>query len=251
MLRQRLIPSLLISGDRLVKGVRFADPKDAGAPATTARAYNYQGADELAVLDIDASKSGRDPDVDSLRRIAEECAMALTFGGGVRNMEIAQACFHAGAEKVCLTTAALDEPDLIDRLAQCYGSQAVVLGVDVLGEGDSARLYDHRKGSVVDGLELDDWVLEAARRGVGEIRVMSVEREGTRRGLDLELLRRVRALVSLPVVIEGGAGVLEHIYDAVSAGADGIGLGTILIFSDNNLIKVKRYLAERGCNVRT
>lgn len=233
-----------------MKGVRFADHRDAGAPATTARAYNHQGADELAVLDIEASKQGRDPNVDQLRSVARESALALTFGGGVRSVEVAQACFHAGAEKVCLTTAALDEPALIDKLAHRFGSQAVVLGLDVVGEGSKARLFDHRTRTEIDGLGLDDWVDEGVRRGAGELRVMSVDREGMREGLDLALLRRLRALVDVPIVIDGGAGVLQHVYEAYAAGVDGIGLGTMLVFSDNNLIKVKRYLVERDCNVR-
>lgn len=239
-----------MSGGRLVKGVRFADYKDAGAPATTARAYNYQGADELVVLDIDASRENREPDIDSVRNITRECAMAVTFGGGVRSLEIAQACLRSGAEKVCLTTAALDQPELIDKLAQRFGSQAVVLGVDIVGSGAQARLYDHRTGRPIDDLALDDWVLEAVRRGAGEIRVMAVDREGTRQGFDFTLLQRMRRLVGVPIVLEGGAGILDHVFEAFAAGADGVCLGSILVFADNNLIKVKSYLTDRGCNVR-
>lgn len=249
MLTQRLIPSLLLKGGRLVKGTRFAGYRDAGLPATTARAHDAQGADELIVLDVDAAKEGRGPDADAIRAVAAECRMPLAVGGGVRSLADARACMAAGADKLSLNTGALDRPALIAELAETFGSQAVVLGIDVAGDAKASRLYDHRMGKA-DARDPLTWAREGVARGAGEVRITAVEREGTRQGMDLDLLRLFREAVDVPVVLEGGAGTLEHVRAAYDAGADGVALGTMLVFSDNNIVKIKRYLAGRGCRVR-
>ena len=250
MLTRRLIPSLLLRGGRLVKGVRFRDYRDAGQPDTTARAHNAQGADELILLDIDASREGRSTDLETVRKVAAECYMPLTVGGGIRSLDDARACMNAGADKLCVTTTALDEPALITRLARVFGAQAVVLGIDVASDAKTPKLYDHRSERVVPSPHPMDWMRHAVDLGAGEIRLAAVDREGTRSGMDLRLLEGVRNAVNVPVILEGGAGTLDHLGEAMAAGADGVAVGTMLVFSDNNLVKIKRYLAAAGHDMR-
>ena len=249
MLYRRLIPSLLLRRGRLVKGVRYADHRDAGNPATVTRAHNAQDADELIVLDIDATGEGRGPDLDAIGKVANECAMPLTVGGGVRDLAAASACMAVGADKLLVTAAALDRPAFIGELARVFGSQAIVIGVDVAGAPGQWRLYDHRTGAPA-AHALPEWIARVVDAGAGEIRLMAVDREGTRSGFDLELLALARGLVRIPIVLEGGAGSLEHCAEAFGAGADGIALGTMLVFSDYNLVKISRYLAGSGHRLR-
>ena len=250
MLRQRIIPSLLLRGGRLVKGVRYDALRDAGQPNTTVRAHNAQGADEIFVLDIEASRATRPPDVAAIRSVAVESFMPVTAGGGIASIKDARDVMNAGADKICVTTTAMDNPDLITELAHLYGSQAVVVGIDVVGENGHRALYDHRTKSDA-RRDWREWIVEAVERGAGEVRLMAVDREGTREGFDLDLFHAARHLVDVPLVLEGGAGTLEHVEEALAAGADGVALGTLLVFSDNNLVKIGLYLAERGRNVRT
>lgn len=250
MLAVRLIPSLLMRAGTLVKGVGFARHRPAGAPETTVRAHDAQSADELTLLDIDASRERRGPDIATIARAAKGCSTPLTVGGGVGDLESARACMRAGADKLSVNAAALDSPVILDELARIYGAQAVVVGIDVVGGASTPRIYDHRAGRPVAGKDFDGWIKEVVDRGAGEIRLTAVDREGTRAGFDLELLGRAKALSDAPIVIEGGGGTLEHIDAAVRAGADAVAIGTMLTFSDNNLLKIKRYLAQRGHLVR-
>lgn len=249
MLTQRLIPSLLLKGGRLVKGVRFSDHRDAGRAETTARAHDAQGADEIVLLDIEASRQERGPDLETVRSVARECRMPLAVGGGIRTVADAHACMAAGADKLILTTTALDRPELIGELAEVFGSQSIMLGIDVVGSPAEQALYDHRTGQR-DNRDPLMWAKEGVARGAGELRVTAVDREGTRQGLDLEMLRAFQAVIGVPVIIEGGVGSLDHLCQGFQAGADGVAIGTMLVFSDNNILKIKRYLAGRGCRVR-
>ena len=251
MIRKRLIPGLLLSEGRLVKGVCFRDLKDAGSPHTTARAYNAQGADELFLLDIKASRECREPDFDTIGRVARESFMPLTVGGGVVSVDVALACMKNGADKVCVTTAALDRPHLIEELSRTFGRQAIVLGVDVMTDSDGSRcLYDHRIASPIDGLDWRAWLRNGVARGAGEVRLMSVGCEGGRQGLDLDLFREARGLVDVPIVLEGGAGTIAHVGAAYGAGVEAVAIGTMLVFADNNIIQVKRHLANENHAMR-
>jgi imidazole glycerol-phosphate synthase subunit HisF len=249
LLLQRLIPSLLVQGQRLVKGSRFQEHRDAGRAETTARAHNAQGADELLLLDIDASRSGKGPNLDTVRLVARECFMPLTVGGGIRSMEDARACMEAGADKICLTTTAMDNPLLITDLARLYGSQATMVGIDVVTSGDERNVFDFRQHSA-GSRTVAEWMREVVDLGAGEIKLMSVDREGMREGLDLELLEFSQNYVNVPVILEGGAGSLAHVAEAMQAGADAVALGTMLVFSDNNIVKIKRFLSGHGGLVR-
>jgi cyclase len=247
---KRIIPSLLLRGGRLVKGVAYADHRDAGRPDTTARAHNAQGADELLLLDIDAGRERREPDYASIAAVARACFMPLTVGGGIRTLEAAQRCMNAGADKICLTTTALDDPALIGHLAHVFGAQAIVIGIDVVATSAGPRLYDHRSGKAISGIAWDDWLKRAVGEGAGEVRLMAVDREGGRCGLDNALLAEASALVDVPIILEGGAGSLDQVAAAMKGGADAVALGTMLVFSDNNIFKVKSFLKNAGLEMR-
>ena len=242
----RVIPSLLVSGGRLVKGQRFRDHLDAGNPVTTARAHDAQGADELILLDVEASRSGRGPDLAAIAAVAKACFMPLAVGGGIRTLDDARGVIGAGADKVVVGAGALDHPELLRDIATVFGAQAVVLALDI---DEERRVLDPRDRKP-SGLDMLSWGQRAVSLGVGEIRLCAVEREGTRRGFDLEALEALTRAVSVPVIVEGGCGSLDHIPPAIRAGANGVALGTMLVFSDNNLVKIRRYLAGQGFRVR-
>ena len=247
----RIIPSLLLREGRLVKGEAFARHRDAGNPATTARAHNAQGADEIIAMDIDAARQERGPDLEVVTKIAAEAQIPLTIGGGITSTETARACLAAGADKVCLTTAALDAPELITEMAKLCGRQAVVLGIDVMTDPDGTRqIFDHRSGTTRPETDWRDWLPQGVALGAGEIRLMAVDREGQRTGFDLGLHAEARALVNTPIILEGGAGTLEDLTEAMAAGVDSLALGTMLVFSDNNLVKLRRVLAGAGQPMR-
>jgi len=246
----RIIPSLLLRKGRLVKGIAYRDHRDGGAPASTARAHNAQGADELIVLDIDAGREQRGPATAAFAAIGDEIQIPMTAGGGVTDVATARDLMRAGADKVCVTTTALDRPALLTELAEQFGRQAVVLGIDVAGEGEAARLVDHRTGAVARDGDWRAWLEEGVGRGAGEIRLMAIDREGRRNGLDLGLHAAARRAVNVPIILEGGAGSLDHLAEAMAAGADSLALGTMLVFSDNNLVKLKRVLAQAGHPMR-
>lgn len=250
MLTQRLIPSLLLKERRLVKGVTYGAWRDAGNPATTARVHSAQGADELLLMDIEASRLGRGPDLETIALVARECSMPLTVGGGITSVEVGRACMAHGADKLCVTSVALDRPEILTELAHLFGRQAIVLGLDVLRRGQDRFVYDHRSGKSVPGRDWRAWLKEGVARGAGEVRLMAVDREGTRAGMDSELLAEAAGLVDVPIILEGGAGALGDLDRAMKAGADAVAVGTLLVFSDNNLSKVKRFLRGAGHAMR-
>ena len=251
MTYQRLIPSILIHEGRLVKGQQYQDYRDAGGPATTARAHNAQGADELIVCDINASRLESEPDFETLKRVAEESFMPLTIFGGVNSERRAEQCMEVGADKIGLTTSAYDQPDLIESLAHQYGMQAIVLGLDVMKDESGAyKLFDHRNKSVLDKGPVD-WAVEAVDRGCGEIRIMAVHNEGMLCGFDFDLYDQIRKKVNVPLILEGGAGSLEHIEEAYTKGVDAVAVGAMLVFSDANLVKIKQHMRSRNLNIRS
>jgi cyclase len=180
-----------------------------------------------------------------MARVARESFMPLTVGGGIVSADIAQKCMAHGADKVCLTTTATDRPQLIGELASVFGRQAVVLGIDVLATNDGEhKLFDHRRHAPYGDLDWRTWMCEGVALGAGEVRLMSVDREGSRAGLDLALFREARGLVDVPIILEGGAGSTAHVGDAYAAGVEAVAIGTMLVFADNNIIQIKRHLAN-------
>ncbi len=251
MLAKRVIPCLDVDGGRVVKGVRFVDLRDAGDPAELAAAYDREGADELVFLDITASAEGRKTLLDAVSRTAEQVFIPLTVGGGVRDIQDMRALLRAGADKVSVNTAAVEHPELLRAGAETFGSQCVVLAVDARRRPEGGWEVYVKGGRVPTGLDALGWVERGVEMGAGEILLTSMDRDGTRLGYDLELLKEVGRRVPVPVVASGGAGELEHFYLAVTeGGADAVLAASLFHFGVFRVGEVKRYLAERGVPVR-
>jgi cyclase len=250
MLAKRIIPCLDVKDGRVVKGVRFVDLRDAGDPVEAAIAYDAQGADELVFLDITASHEARDIMLDVVRRTAEGIYMPLTVGGGIRSVDDVRRLLRAGADKVSLNTAALARPELIREAAQRFGSQCIVVAVDARREGDHWGVYTHG-GRNAAGRDAVAWTQEAVALGAGEILLTSMDRDGTKDGYDLDLTRAVSEAVTVPVIASGGAGTLEHFHEALVDGrADAALAASLFHFGIHTIAETKRYLADRGVEVR-
>jgi cyclase len=252
MLAKRLIPCLDVKDGRVVKGVRFVDLRDAGDPVEAALAYDAQGADELVFLDITASHENRKIMLDVVARTAEGIYMPLTVGGGIRGIADVRALLRAGADKVSLNTAALEHPELIKEAAERFGSQCIVVAVDARRAPGPGRwdVYTHG-GRRPAGRDAVEWVRMAVALGAGEILLTSMDRDGTKDGYDLELTRAVAEAVAVPVIASGGAGSLEHLAEGlIEGGADAALAASIFHFGIHTIAEAKRYLRERGVEVR-
>ena len=249
---KRIIPCLDVDAGRVVKGVRFVELRDAGDPAELAAAYDVAGADELVFLDITASSGARSILLDAVARTADEVFIPLTVGGGVRTTSDVQELLSHGADKVSINTAAIEDPDLLSRGADLFGSQCMVLAIDARRRTDGAgwEVFTHG-GRRATGLDAVEWAREGERRGAGEILLTSMDRDGTRNGYDLALTAAVSAAVRLPVIASGGAGTAAHIYAALTeGGAEAALAASIFHFGELSIAEVKRELAERGLEVR-
>ena len=230
MLKHRVIPCLLLRDGGLVKTQRFADPKYVGDPINAIRIFNEKEVDELMVLDITASKQGRAPNFELIEQFAGECFMPLCYGGGVRTVEQARQLFALGVEKVCLQTAALEDPTLVTRIAERFGSQAVLVCVDVKKNWLGKRqLYAAAQGKTL-GRPWMQFVKEMIAAGAGELVINAVDRDGTMSGMDLDLIREASAAVPVPLIALGGAGSLADIKTAVDAGASAVAAGAFFVF---------------------
>lgn len=249
MLATRVIPCLDVDYGRVVKGIKFRDIRDAGDPVELAREYNRQGADEITFLDIGASARSRDIMADVVERVSGVVFVPLTVGGGIREVDDMRMILNAGADKVAVCTAALRRPGLIREGAAHFGSQCIVLSVDAQRTGDSWHAYV-RGGREDSGRDVLEWVLEAEALGAGEILLNSIDRDGTREGYDLELIRRVSESVSIPV-IASGAGTPEQVSLAVTRGkADAVLLASLFHDGDYTVADIKRHLRKTGVHVR-
>jgi cyclase len=254
----RVIPCLDVDGGRVVKGINFRELRDAGDPVELATAYDAEGADELTFLDISASFEGRATTMEIVSRTAEQVFIPLTVGGGVGSVEDVDRLLRAGADKVAVNTAALRRPELIAEIADRFGRQVLVLSVDArrvstgstTGGTESGFEVTTHGGRRSAGRDAVEWAAEAARLGAGEILLNAMDADGTRDGFDLELIRLVRAAVSIPVVASGGAGALEHFPPAVAAGADAVLAATVFHFGTLRIGEVKQTLADAGYPVR-
>ena len=251
MLAKRVIPCLDVTDGRVVKGTKFLNLRDAGDPVECAKMYDRQGADELVFLDITASSDGRATMVSVVERTAEQCFMPLTVGGGIRAVEDFRTMLRAGADKVSVNTSALQRPELITEAAEAFGSQCVVVAVDAKRDGPGKwRVYTHggRKPTERDAIE---WIVEAAKRGAGEILLTSMDADGTCGGYDLELTRAVSESVGIPVIASGGAGELQHLADVLREGrADAVLAASIFHFGKHTVAEAKEHLASQGLPVR-
>jgi cyclase len=246
-----VIPCLDVTNGRVVKGTKFLNLRDAGDPVECAKMYDTQGADELVFLDITASSDGRATMLSVVERTAEQCFMPLTVGGGIRSVEDFRTMLRAGADKVSVNTSALQRPELISEAAEAFGSQCVVVAVDAKRDAPGKwRVYTHggRKPTERDAIE---WIIEAARRGAGEILLTSMDADGTCGGYDLELTRMVSEAVGIPVIASGGAGELQHLADVLRDGkADAVLAASIFHFGKHTVGEAKEHLASQGLPVR-
>jgi cyclase len=278
MLTKRIIPCLDVTEGRVVKGTRFVNLRDAGDPVEVAAVYDREGADELVFLDITASHERRRIMIEVVARTADQVFMPLTVGGGIRSLEDIRDLLKAGADKVSLNTAAVQEPSLVQRAAERFGSQCIVLAIDAKRRAESGepRAENHSPGtakgpsrlSALDsrlswwevyvhggrtatGKDAVAWAVEGEKLGAGEILLTSMDRDGTKDGYDLELTRVIAEGVGIPVIASGGAGTLEHLYQGLVAGkADAVLAASIFHYRECTIPEVKRYLAERGVPVR-
>jgi imidazole glycerol-phosphate synthase subunit HisF len=251
MLRVRVIPCLDVKDGRVVKGVQFVSLRDAGDPVEQARAYDAAGADELMFLDITASHENRGTILDVVARTADVCFMPLSVGGGIRKVEDARRLLLAGADKISINTAAVENRDLIAACADAFGSQATVVAIDAKRAPDGAWRVFTYGGRTDTGLNVVDYAVEAVARGAGEILLTSMDRDGAKIGYDLELLKAVSSAVSVPVIASGGAGNAQHMVDAVTAGgADAVLAASIFHFGEVSIGDVKRAMASAHIPVR-
>jgi cyclase len=251
MYTTRVIPCLDVDAGRVVKGVNFVNLVDAGDPVELAARYDDEGADEVVFLDITASSDARDTMVDVARRTAEQVFIPFTVGGGVRTVDDARRLLRAGADKVAVNTAAIEQPALVAELAREFGAQCVVVAIDArrrLGAGFAVYTHGGRRPTELDAVR---WAVDCAERGAGEILLTSMDRDGTRDGFDLELTRAVVDAVDVPVIASGGVGTLEHLAEgALEGGADAVLAASIFHFGQHTVREAKAHLAARGLSVR-
>ena len=248
----RVIPCLDVDAGRVVKGINFQELRDAGDPVELAKVYDAEGADELTFLDISASHEGRATTMEIVSRTAEQVFIPLTVGGGVASVDDVDRLLRAGADKVAVNTAAINRPELIADIADRFGSQVLVLSVDArrapgTDSGFEVTTHGGRRSAGIDAL---GWASRAAELGAGEILLNAMDADGTQDGFDIELIRRVREAVTIPVVASGGAGKVEHFPPAVAAGADAVLAATVFHFGTLRVGQVKAALAEAGYPVR-
>ena len=247
---KRVIPCLDVDAGRVVKGTHFVDLRDAGDPVELAERYDAEGADELVFLDITATHERRETIVELARRTADNVFIPFTIGGGIRSVADAQAVLDAGADKVSVNSAAVARPELISEMAEVFGAQCVVLAIDAKRARDSFEVYV-AGGRTATGRDAIAWAREGAERGAGEILLTSMDRDGTTDGYDLALTRAVAGAVGVPVIASGGAGELDHLAQALRAGADAALCASILHYGTYRVADAKAHLAAAGIAVRT
>ena len=252
MLTKRIIPCLDVNNGRVVKGVNFVNLRDAGDPVEIGAAYDRAGADELVFLDITASSDARRTVVDMVRKVAATVFIPFTVGGGIRTVDDFREILREGADKISVNTAAILNPDLISDAADKFGSQCVVLAIDAKRRADGSGWNVYRNGGRIDmGIDAVEWAMKADRLGAGEILLTSMDCDGTKAGYDLELTRTIAENVKIPVIASGGAGTLEHFYDALTEGkADAALAASLFHYKELEIRQVKEYLRERSVPVR-
>lgn len=252
MFTKRIIPCLDVNAGRVVKGVNFVDLRDAGDPVEIAKAYDKAGADELVFLDITASSDARETVVDMVRKVAEQVFIPFTVGGGIRTVEDFKKILREGADKVSVNSAAIDNPELIREAAFKFGSQCVVVAIDAKRRSDGSGWNIYKHGGRLDvGIDAVEWAKKVESLGAGEILLTSMDGDGTKAGYDIALTRAIADAVSIPVIASGGAGSLEHFYEALTDGnADAALAASLFHFKELEIRQVKEYLKGRNVSVR-
>lgn len=252
MFTKRIIPCLDVHNGRVVKGVNFVNLQDAGDPVQIAAAYDKAGADELIFLDITASSDARNTVVDMVRKVAETVFIPFTVGGGIRTVEDFKVLLREGADKISINSSAINNPELISRAADKFGSQCVVVAIDARRREDGSGWNIYKNGGRVDvGIDAVEWAMKVDKLGAGEILLTSMDCDGTKAGYDLELTRTIAENVSIPVIASGGAGTMEHFYDALTEGkADAALAASLFHYKELEIRQVKEYLRSREVAVR-
>ncbi len=250
-LAKRIIPCLDVDKGRVVKGVNFVDIRDAGDPVEIARRYNDQGADEITFLDITASNEERGTTVHTVERIAEEVFIPLTVGGGIRTVKDIRTMLNAGADKVSINTAAIHNPDFVKEAAEKFGSQCIVVAIDTKQVAENRwEIFTHG-GRRATGIDAIEWARKMVANGAGELLLTSMDRDGTKAGFDLAVTRAISDAVPVPVIASGGVGDLQHLVDGVKlGGADAVLAASIFHFGQFSVPEAKRFMRERGVEVR-
>ena len=247
----RLIPTLSLKDGRIIKTVKFDDFYDVGHPVTMGKVYDSQDVDELIFTDITASQEDRDPDWANIEAFAEECAMPLTVGGGIRTLDHIGKLLRIGADKVTLNSYAVTNPSFITEAANMFGSQCIVVSIDARRSGTGSYEVLSNGGFDPAGKDPVEWAKECATRGAGEILITSIDRDGTMEGYDIDLTRAVSEAVTIPVIANGGAGMLSDLLDVIEKGqASAVACSSIFNFTDNKPIKVKAFMQDQNVNVR-
>jgi len=251
MLKARLIPCLDVTNGRVVKGTNFVNLKDAGDPVEVAEQYYWEGADEIVFLDITATHERRNTTLDVVKRTAEKVFIPLTVGGGIRNIEDIRNLLNAGADKVSLNSAAVKDPEIIKKASDKFGIQCIVVAVDAKKTGESKWNVFVHGGRIDTGIDAVVWSREAAKLGAGEILLTSMDKDGTKDGYDLELLKTVSSSLEVPVIASGGAGKIEHFSQACEYGASAMLAASLFHYKELTIREVKSYLESRNICVRS
>ena len=249
---KRIIPCLDVKDARVVKGVNFVNLRDAGDPADVAAAYDKAGADEVVFLDITASSDSRSTQLEWVRQVASKVFIPFTVGGGIRTVDDFKALLREGADKISVNSAAIMNPQLISDAAEKFGSQCVVVAIDAKKRADDSGWNIYKNGGRVDmGMDAVEWAIKAEKMGAGEILLTSMDGDGTKAGYDLELTRAIAESVSIPVIASGGAGTMEHFYEALTIGKAEAALAASLFhYKELEIRQVKEYLRDNGVSVR-
>ncbi|MBQ8232847.1 MAG: imidazole glycerol phosphate synthase subunit HisF [Lachnospiraceae bacterium] len=249
---KRIIPCLDVKDARVVKGVNFVNLRDAGDPADVAAAYDKAGADEVVFLDITASSDSRSTQLEWVRQVASKVFIPFTVGGGIRTVDDFRALLREGADKISVNSAAIMNPQLISDAAEKFGSQCVVVAIDAKKRADGSGWNIYKNGGRVDmGMDAVEWAIKAEKMGAGEILLTSMDGDGTKAGYDLELTKAIAESVSIPVIASGGAGTMEHFYEALTVGKAEAALAASLFhYKELEIRQVKEYLRDKGVSVR-
>ncbi len=251
MFTKRIIPCLDVNNGRVVKGVNFVDLKDAGDPVEIAEAYDKSGADELIFLDITASSDARNTVVDLVRKVAEKVFIPFTVGGGIRTVDDFKTLLREGADKISVNSAAINRPELVAEAADKFGSQCVVVAIDAKRRQDGGWNIYKNGGRIDVGIDAVEWAIKMNELGAGEIMLTSMDCDGTKAGYDIELTKTIADNVNIPVIASGGAGTMEHFYDALTEGhADAALAASLFHYKELEINTLKKYLNERGVSVR-
>ena len=249
MLKVRIIPTLLVKDFTLVKGIGFDSWRRVGTTIPAIKVYNTRQVDEMIVVDILASKNNAEPDYKAVEDFSEECFMPLTVGGGIKSIEHVRNLLQSGADKISINSAALENPSIISEIANMFGSQAVVVSIDVKKHNDEYLCYSH-SGSKATNKNAVNWAREAEKLGAGEILITSIDKDGTMQGYDLELIQQISSNASIPVIAQGGCGSYEDMYQAIKHGANAVSAASIFHFTEQTPLEAKKYLKNKGIAVR-